>query len=128
MHDYEYIEAEDYYDMGVAWMEQNDLERAEECLRHAIECNPGYSYAYIDLASVLARRFDYHGAIHVLKEATYHDRTFDRLYYLMAKYAFKEGDYRNSLKHIERAIAIDPKELYLRVKKIIMKRYKNRRR
>ncbi len=128
MNDYEYLEAEDYYDMGLAWIEQNNLERAEECLRHAIECNPDFSYAYIDLADVLARRYDYHGAIHILKEASYHDRTFDKIYYLMARYAFKEGDYRNALCHIERAIDIEPKELYLRVRKVIERKYQRRSR
>jgi len=124
---YEYLEAEDYYDMGIAWLDQDNLERAEDCLRHAIECNPAYSYAYIDLARVLARRADFHGAVHVLKEASFHDRNFDRIYYLMAKYAFKEGDFRNALHHIERALEVEQKELYIRVRKIIERKYRGAR-
>ncbi len=127
MHHYEDIEADDYYDMGVAWAQQNDLVRAEECLRHAIDCNPHFTHAYIELAAVLALRLDYHGAVHVLREGAYRDRNFDRLHYLMAKYAYKEGDLRNAQKFIGRAIDLNPDELYLRVREIIERKYRQKR-
>lgn len=126
MKQYDYIESDDSYDMGVEWMRNGNIEKAIACFNHAIELNPRFSYAYIMMARAHASKKDYTGAIHVLKKATRTDPEFDRLPYLMAKYSYKNGDYKNALMFIEKAIEIEEKELYLLAKSIIEEMYHRR--
>ncbi len=54
------------------------------------------------------------------------DPAFDRLHYLMAKYAYKNGDYKNAHIAIGKAIEMDPKELYEEARGIIEAGYHRR--
>ena len=128
MDNYRYIEAEDYYDMASAWINHRNYEKAEECLNHVIDLNPGFVYAYIDLAYIHALNGAFHDAIHVLKKATHHDPAFDRIYYLMAKYAYKDGDFRNAVHFIGQACDINPSAINEKVKRIIEIAYHRKRR
>ena len=126
MKQYDFIEADDSYDMAVEWMRNGNIEKAIVCFNHAIELNPRYTYAYIMLARAHASKNNYTDAVHVLKKASRADPDFDRLPYLMAKYSYKNGDYKNALMFIDRAIEIDGKELYLYAKGLIEEMYHRR--
>jgi len=120
-----YTEAEDYYDMARSWIDNGERDKAAECLRHVISRNPNFIYAYVDLAEILAGEKNYHDAQKAIKGAIHRDKNFHDLHYLMAKYAFKEHDYKKALKFIDNAICISPEYLYLRVRNVIQRRYES---
>ncbi len=126
MKQYEYIEADDSYDMAVEWMRNGNIDKAIASFKHAIELNPRFTYAYIMLARAHASKKNFTDAVHVLKKATHVDPDFDRLPYLMAKYSYKNGDYKNALLFIDKALEIDEKELYLLAKEVMEVMYHRR--
>ncbi len=126
MKHYEDIEADDCYDMAVEWIRQGNFEKAVHYFIRAIELNEYFIYAYIALARVYATQKKFTDAVHILKKATRFDPAFDRLHYLMAKYAYKNGDYKNALICIDRAIGMDGKELYEQARGIIETQYRRR--
>ena len=111
--EYQYLESEDFYEMALQWIEQNNLEKAESCLKRTLELNENFIYAHITLAEVYGKLGTLHDAIRVLKKAFSIDSEFDRLPYLIALYANEAGDTIASLKYIARAIALNPDPLYL---------------
>lgn len=119
--EYEYIESEDNYEMAVEWIREGQYGKAVDCLKKSIALNPNFIYAYVTLAEAHAKLNGYSEAFHILKKASKVDPDFDRLNYLMARYAFKEGNYPASLKSIDRAIEISPLPLYLKSRKVILK-------
>ncbi len=121
MRNYNYIESEDYYDMAIEWIHNKEFEKAIDCLKRAISLNPNFIYAYITLSKTLARQKKYSDSIHILKRASKIDPGFDRLNFLMAKYAYKGGDYPTALKYINLAIEKSSNPLYLKSKEIIMR-------
>jgi tetratricopeptide (TPR) repeat protein len=112
MKNYDYIEADDYFDMAVGWIRSRNYEKALNYLNRTIDLNPNFIYAYIALGRVYALQKRFPDAAHALKRATRLDPEFDRLYYLAAKYFYKNGDFKNALIYINRALAIDDKALY----------------
>lgn len=126
MKQYDYIEADDSYDMGVAWMRNGNIDKAIACFNHAIDLNQRFTYAYIMLARAHASKKNFTEAVHVLKKATRQDPGFDRLPFLMAKYSYKNGDYKNALLFIDKALEIDGKDLYLLAKGVIEEMYHRR--
>lgn len=127
MTDYRYIEADDYYDMACGWMKNKNLDKAEDCLMRAISLNPNFIHAYLDLAGLYARQNRFHDAVHILKEASQVDPDFDRVYYLMARYAYKNEDYANAKKFIQRAMDIYHRERYEVFLAFTEERYRRRR-
>ena len=119
MRHYEYIESEDSYEMAVEWARFRNYERAEACLRRAIELNPRFTYAYMDLALVYARQKKFGQAAAAVRKAIKADPSFHRLYYLVAKYAFRAGDFPLAVKYIDRAIELSPEPLYVKARTII---------
>ncbi|MGQ9844116.1 MAG: tetratricopeptide repeat protein [Spirochaetota bacterium] len=116
---YNDIEAEDCYEMAMQWLRQGFVDKAIELLKKTIELNPNFIGAYIDVASVYAKKQRYNDAFHILKKASKIDTKFHKLNYLMAKYAYKNGDHLNAAKYIQRAIDISPEKLYLSAQKVI---------
>ncbi len=119
MKHYKDIESDDSFDMAVEWMRHGNLEKAVRFLNRSIELNPNFTYAYIVLARALASQKRFSDAVHALKRASRMDPRFPRLNYLMAKYAYKNGDYKGALAHIDRAIDLDAEELYILAREII---------
>jgi tetratricopeptide (TPR) repeat protein len=126
MKQYDYIEADDCYDMAVEWMRNGNIEKAVTYFNRTIELNPRFTYAYIMLARSHAVKKNFTDAVHILKKASRLDPEFDRLPFLMAKYAYKNGDYKNALLFIDKALEIDENELYLQTKQIIEEMYHQR--
>lgn len=126
MKHYEYIESDDCYDMAVEWLRHRNFEKAVEYFNRAIELNPYFIYAYISLARAYATKGKFNESIHALKRASRIDTAFDRLPYLMARYAFKNGDYKSALAFIHRAIELDEKPLYLRAREFFEESYRSR--
>ncbi len=112
MKHYDDIEAEDLFDMAVEWLRRGNLEKAEEQLRRVIELNRNFIYAYMTLARVYGRARRYSDAVHALKRASRVDPDFDRLNFLMAKYAWRGGDVRGALAALDRAIELSDNPLY----------------
>lgn len=121
----DFIEAEDYYEMGIQWLEEKEYAKAVESFKHVIILNQWFMYAYVDLAYAYSRLNRYHEAVQVLRKGSRYDPEFHRLYYLMAKYSFKCGDLQGALKSMEKALEYSEERLYVLAHKIIIKRYKN---
>lgn len=119
MKDYKYLEADDLFDMGSEWLDRGEYEKAEGLLKKAIDLNPNFTYSYITLADAYARRRRFADAVGVLKVAASHDTEFDRLYFLMAKYSFKNGDMIAAKKFIAKAADMNPSKLNLRARDVI---------
>jgi len=118
----EFIEADDYYDMACQWRDEGNREKAIECFKHVIELNKYFIYAYVDLAAVYAAKREYHAAAAVLKRAVKLDPEFDLLYYNIAKYLYRCGDFPGAVKYINEAADLNNAELYRRVQRIILER------
>jgi len=126
MKHYDDIEADDCYDMAVEWARHGNSEKAVNCLERAIDLNSNFIYAYIALARIFATQKKFSDAVHILKKASRIDPSFDRLQYLMAKYSYKNEDYKSAMICISRAIETDEKELYLLARGIIEEMYHRR--
>ena len=128
MDSYRYIESDDFYDLGCQWLLNKNRQKGEDCLLKALELNPCFIHAYIVLAGLYARQRRFRDSVHLLKKATRHDPDFDRIHFLMARYAYKNEDYVNARMFISRAIDINPRELYLLYREAIEEKYRSRRR
>jgi tetratricopeptide (TPR) repeat protein len=126
MKHYDDIEADDCYDMAVEWVRHGNAEKAVNFLIRAIDLNQNFTYAYIALARIFATQKKFTDAVQILKKASRIDPAFDRLQFLMAKYTYKNGDYKNAMICINRAIEIDEKELYILAREIIEDMYHRR--
>lgn len=126
MKHYDYIEADDSYDMAVEWFKNGNYEKAEHYFKKTLDINDKFVYAYIALARLYAKQSNFSEAVRALKNASHIDPVFDRLYFLMAKYAYKGGDYKNALIFINKAIVLNNKELYVHALEIIENRYRMR--
>lgn len=126
MKHYDDIEADDSFDMGVEWVQLGNYDKALVYLNRAIDLNPHFIYAYIALARVYARQKKFSDAIQALGKAARMDPAFDRLQYLMAKYAYKNGNYKLALQCIDRALALEESELYGAARKLIEEGYRGR--
>jgi tetratricopeptide (TPR) repeat protein len=118
----DYIEADDYYDMGCQWRVEREWEKAISCFKHVIELNRYFIYAYIDLAAVYARQGNYHDAVIALKKAVKLDPGFHLLHYNIAKYMYRHGELHGALKAIDEALILNDTELYERVRAVILKK------
>ncbi len=127
MEDSKYIDADDYYDMAYEWLRRKDYENAGSYFKKAIELNPRFIHAYIELSAVYAALKNFHDAIAILRKALEYDPNFDRLYYLIAKYAYKNNDLKRAMKSIEKAIEINPDRLYARIKCVFEEKYRQLR-
>ena len=118
------IEAEDYYEMACEWIRAGEPGRAEECLIHTIRLNQRFIHAYIDLAALYNRQKRYQESVHAMRKALRHDPGFHQLYYLLAVYSFRNGEYGSSLRTIDRAIQLNPCRLYNRVRAVIERHHR----
>lgn len=119
MRHYEYNESEDSYEMALEWISRKDFEKAIARIRHAIELNPNFVYAYITLAETYVRMKNYPEAVAAIKKAQKIDPGFHRLDYLLARYAFKAGDLPLAARAIERVVEKSPEALYLKARERI---------
>ena len=126
MKHYEYIESDDCYDMAVEWLRHGNFEKAVEYFNRAIDLNPNFIYAYISLARAYATKGKFTESILALKRASRIDTVFDRLPYLMARYAYKNGDFKGALAFILRAIELDEKPLYVMARELFEESYRSR--
>ena len=121
----DFFEAEDYYEMGCQWLEEQEYLKAIESFRHVLSLNKRFMYAYVDLAFCYSKTSRYHEAVHILRKGSHFDPGFHKLYYLMSKYSFRDGDYQGALKSIKKAMEYSSERLYQLAYKVIVKRYKS---
>lgn len=121
----DYIEAEDYFDMGTEWLIRKDYDKALEYFRHVIELNKNFIYAYIREAEIFAIKENYHDAVRVLRRAIKVDKEFDKLYYLIAIFLYKDKNYKHALEYIEEAINLNADPYYIKFKEQISISYSN---
>jgi predicted TPR repeat methyltransferase len=62
-----YVDA--WSNLGIAYYEVRDLERAEKCCRKAIELSPGFANAWVNLALTLRAKDSFEDALHALGRA-----------------------------------------------------------
>lgn len=121
----DFIEAEDYYEIGSRWLEEKEYRKAIDSFRHVISLNNMFMYAYIDLALCYSKIGRYHEAVQILRKGSHKDPGFHQLYYLMAKYLYRDGDFHGALKSIETALEYSGEKMYKLAYGVILKRYKS---
>ncbi len=126
MKHYDYIEADDLYDMAIECLKNRDTDKAIVHLKKAIDLNINFTYAYIALARAQGILGEFNNAVHTLKRAAKVDTEFNRLNYLIAKYAYKGGDYKTALLSIDHALEIEENPLYQSAREIIYEKYRSR--
>ena len=89
---YDDIAAEDNFEMAEQWIAARNPEKAVEHLKKTIDLNPHFIFAYITLARTLSGMGRHDEAFHVMKRAEREDPEFDYLFFLAAKFAFRQGD------------------------------------
>lgn len=109
---YDDIAAEDNFEMAEQWIAARNPEKAVEHLKKTIDLNPHFIFAYITLARTLSGMGRHDEAFHVMKRAEREDPEFDYLFFLAAKFAFRQGDLIAAYRHMEQAEQKSPRPHY----------------
>ena len=97
-----------HYVMATHYLENNNLDRAEEELREAIRVQPGFVPAMESLATLQLSRGDRDGALLTYRDTVSLGTENARLLYEYGSLLGKQGDIEESVKHLERANELSP--------------------
>lgn len=100
----------DYYnDKGVEYFKKDNLQKAENFFKKAIELKPMYAKAYNNLANVEQKRGNLDQAIAYDLQAIQIDPTYPEAYYNMALIYKQKKDFTNEISYLDQTIQADPK-------------------
>jgi tetratricopeptide (TPR) repeat protein len=92
-----------YYNAAIVFKRENNLDKAIEWYKKAIEVNPRYSYALNNLGNIYKTRLQYEEAIKCYKQAVEHLSTYTLCLANMGVCYLKLGNYREAFNAMERA-------------------------
>ncbi|HIQ30794.1 MAG TPA: tetratricopeptide repeat protein [Aquifex aeolicus] len=96
--------------LGITYMEVGEFKKSEEAFKRALQSDPNFSEAKMNLGILYLRKKDYREAIKYLREAV-SDETFDKkhvAFYHLAKVYKELGDKRSYLENLKKATAYNP--------------------
>lgn len=93
---------------GVTYYRLNQLDKASECFRKALELAPRYPEAELHLALTLNDQGNSHEAAAHLRAALRVNPNLADAHYLLAGILANQGDLRQAAEHYQAAIAINP--------------------
>jgi len=100
----------DYYnEKGIEYFKRDNMQKAENFFKKAIELKPMYAKAYNNLANVEARRGNFDKAIEYNNQAVIIDPYYPESYYNLALIYKKRKDFINEISYLDKAIQADPK-------------------
>ncbi len=101
-------DAETWFDRGVAF-EEGDPEAARRAYRRALEIDPDFADAYVNLGRLLYESGDVDGALSLYREALRCDPVDALTHFNMGLALEDAGDAETARAHYGRALEIDPK-------------------
>jgi type IV pilus biogenesis/stability protein PilW len=99
------------YNIGVAYFNKKDLDKAMEYYRKAISLKEDNAVAMYNLAFCLEKKDDIPKAIEWLKKATTSDPTFKDAYYRLGMILSNQQNYQGALEALKKAVDLDPKDM-----------------
>jgi len=103
------FEAIHFCNLGVAWYEEGDFERAIEHYKRALWLNPNYEAAYNNLGVAYAKQGDFGKAIECYKKAAILKPNFAAAYNNTGVAFYKLGYLEKAIEYFEKANDADPK-------------------
>jgi tetratricopeptide (TPR) repeat protein len=100
--------AQQWYDLGNAWLDKGDWKKAGEAYSKAIAINPAFAGASFNLARALVEAGDYEGALSILALLAKRDPGNIRLISTRAYALYKKGDAAGALAAYREALKLDP--------------------
>lgn len=100
----------DYYnEKGIEYFKRDNMQKAENFFKKAIELKPMYAKAYNNLANVEAKRGNFDNAIQYNQQALAIDPNYPESYYNLALIYKKRKDFINEIAYLDKAVQADPK-------------------
>ncbi len=103
--------ADAYYYLGLCYMKQNMLQKAEDALITALRYNPGMLRAHEALGILFYNKGDYFQAKRELEQARAMYSTNAQVYYYLGGIYLAEGNCPAALPLLTRAVELDPSSL-----------------
>lgn len=104
--------ANNYKEQGNEFLKYNDLDKAIECYKHAIELNPQFADAYFNLGKAYKFKKDYTAAIHAFEQAKkFNPNDYETITVLGETYK-QNGLYQKALQNFNEAIQKDSSSDY----------------
>lgn len=100
----------DYYnEKGIEYFKRDNLPKAENFFKKAIELKPMYAKAYNNLANIEVRRDNLEKAIEYDLQAVQIDPSYPEAYYNLALIYKKKKDFINEIAYLDKTVQADPK-------------------
>ena len=100
--------AQQWYDLGNAWLDKGDWKKAGEAYSRALALNPSFAGASFNLARALVEAGDYDGALKILAVLAKRDPGNVRIIAARAYALYKKGDAAKALAAYREALKLDP--------------------
>jgi len=101
--------AQTYRNRAIAWIKENEFERAISDLSHAIDIDPTFAKAYNSRGTVYGRKGDAERAVADFDRAIRLAPTFAAAFVNRAVTFGKQGNFDRALADCDRALALDPR-------------------
>ena len=100
--------AQEWYDLGNAWLDKGEWKRAGEAYSRAIALEPSLAGASFNLARALTEAGDYKGSLAILESLAKRDPGNVRVLAARAYALYKKGDAAAALTAYHEVLALDP--------------------
>ncbi len=99
---------EGWYNLGFAYYNAGDLNKAEDADRKVLSNNPDFTKAYNNIGVILAQKKDYQNALEYFMKAASHDSTYLDAYTNLAMTYHALGQYQDAIKYNKKCIELNP--------------------
>ena len=100
--------AQEWYDIGNAWMDKAEWKKAGQAYSRALALEPSLSSASLNMARALAEAGDYDSALAILDDLAKRDPGNVRVIAARAYSLYKKGDAAGALEAYRAVVALDP--------------------
>lgn len=97
----------DWYEQGIKYGQQGDLENALKCFQKLIEIEPANASGYINAGKVYGLQRNFNEAIKYLEKAIELDPRFLEAYINLGAIYERMGDYNNAIKYAQKALELN---------------------
>jgi tetratricopeptide (TPR) repeat protein len=105
------FEAVQFCNLGVAWYERGDYEKAVEFSQKAVSLNPGYVAALNNLGVAYAKQGKFTVALECYEKATCLEPHYGTAFYNIGVTFYKLGDQDKAIEYFKKAFVQDPKHM-----------------
>ena len=97
-----------HFDLGKAFQEREDLDKAMVCYKRAARQNPQFVQPYYKLGEIFSQRQDWERAIGCYERITQRQPKEGRAYYQLGKLQLEQGDHEGAIASLSEAIKLKP--------------------